>query len=110
MKFAIAAIASLILAGAAAAQEPITDLTGRHMVVVDAEGQTHTIHYEADGVARAAMGDNETVGRWEIANGQLCFEFSGQPRDCWPWDGNFPTGQAVPVTSPRGEAFIITLN
>lgn len=109
--FVAAAAAMLVSAAAvtAVAQEPI-DLTGRSMTVVDASGATHTIHYDAENVVRAVAGDQTATGRWEVADGQLCFEFPGEARDCWPWDGDFPTGQAVPVTSPKGDAYIITLN
>jgi hypothetical protein len=104
------AAAALLVSTAAVAQTPITDLTGRTMTLIDAQGGTSTVSYEADNVVRVSGGDMESEGRWEIANDQLCFEFEGEERECWPWDGGFPTGQAVPVASPSGQAYIITLN
>ena len=105
----LAAAAALTLGSAAAAQTPVTDLTGRQMTVVDAGGARTTIRFEAEGVARVRSPAGEETGRWTIADQQLCFEFESEAPDCWPWDGSMPEGRAVPAAHADGRAVLVTL-
>ena len=101
----LSACATLVPRGAAPGQE----LVGRTLRVETSSGQVSTLLLNRNGTVTAAFGSNRIQGRWELVNGQLCFLWSGAPRECWPYAGQFRRGQAVPVTSDRGNNVRVTM-
>ncbi len=91
------------------ARTPGQELVGRALRVETSQGQVSTLHLEPRGVARAAFGANEIRGRWQVEDRQLCFFWGSAPRECWPYSGQFRRGQAVTVTSDRGNQVRVTL-
>ena len=100
----LSACATLVPRGA-----PGQELVGRTLRVETSRGQVSTLLLNRNGTVTAAFGPNQIQGRWELADGQLCFLWSGAPRECWPYAGQFRRGQAVPVTSDRGNNVRVTM-
>ncbi len=109
-----AALCASLLLGACSTVVPPSRAPGQELVggalrVETARGQVSTLHLDRGGVARAAFGGNEIRGRWELSAGNLCFFWGSAPRECWPYTGQFRRGQAVAVTSDRGNRVQVTL-
>ncbi|MBB5746879.1 hypothetical protein [Brevundimonas variabilis] len=104
-----ATLATLSLGSIATATEPLNDLSGRQMTVVDQQGERTVIRFESEGIVRVTTAAGDASGRWKIADRQLCFEFEGQETDCWPWDGTMPEGTAVPAYNGNGPFVLVTL-
>lgn len=99
----------------ASAEQPsdpqiVEGLAGRTARVVLADGRTIMVTHERDGTARMTGEDGlEMTGRWSVTNGQLCFDWTGQPRECWPYGGPLTPGQTVRSSSDRGQVITTTL-
>ena len=105
----LGACSTIVPPGRGAAGAPGQELVGRALRVETSRGQVSTLHLDPGGVARAAFGGNEIRGRWELQAGQLCFFWGAAPRECWPYSGQFRLGEAVAVTSDRGNRVQVTL-
>lgn len=86
------------------------ELVGRTARVELADGRTILVRYNADGTAimTGPAGLNLT-GRWFVASEELCFDWPGQPRECWPYPAPAQPGQTVTSRSDRGQVIRTTL-
>ena len=93
-----AALVSLLMPIAAAAQMPMgAEITG-HAVRVDSAGVINTVYYDPGGSARiVSASGREVPARWFVENQQLCLETGA--RECWPYQTAFQAGQPVTLTS-----------
>ncbi|WP_106639518.1 hypothetical protein [Allosphingosinicella vermicomposti] len=90
--------------------EIVQGLSGRTARVTLADGRVIDVVHNMDGTAR--MTDSaglDKTGRWSVTNGQLCFDWPGQPRECWPYGGPLTPGKTVKSTSDRGQMISTTL-
>lgn len=90
--------------------EIVQGLSGRTARVTLADGRVIDVVHNMDGTAR--MTDSaglDKTGRWSVTSGQLCFDWPGQPRECWPYGGPLTPGQTVRSTSDRGQMISTTL-
>jgi hypothetical protein len=90
------------------AAQPGAELWNRTLQM-ESRGQTSTLHFMRDGVVHAQFGGQQVAGRWQMENGQLCFYWTGAPRECWPYSQPLQRGQAVSLTSDRGNVVRVTL-
>jgi hypothetical protein len=88
---------------------PGSELAGRTLRMEPARGQMTMLSFQRDGVVRAAFGSTVVPGRWEVANRNLCFYWSGAPRECWPYDAPFRRGETRTITSDRGNLIRVTM-
>ena len=82
---------------------------GRMMTVVAASGQASTLRFERDGTVRAIFGAQETAGRWRLDDGDLCFTWARDYRECWKDVGTFERRRTRTLTSDRGNVVRVTL-
>src|SRR3546814_14896933 len=73
-----------------------------------ARGQTTHLLFQGDGTVRAAFGESVVTGRWEVVNRNLCFYWTGAPRECWPYPAPFRPGETRTFTSDRGNVVRLT--
>ena len=88
---------------------PGAELVGRSIRVETSSGQASTLHFAPGGAVHATFGERQAAGRWEVADGRLCFTWPGAPRECWPYRGALPRGETVSLTSDRGNVVRVTL-
>ncbi|QPQ55415.1 hypothetical protein IC614_02045 [Allosphingosinicella flava] len=90
--------------------EIVEGLSGRTARVQLADGRTLLVTHHRDGTAHmTGDGGLDMTGRWSVSNGQLCFDWTGQPRECWPYGGPLTPGEKVQSTSSRGQIITTTL-
>lgn len=90
--------------------EIVEGLSGRTAQVALADGRKIEVRHNVDGTARMTGPDGlDKTGRWMVTNGQLCFDWPGQPRECWPYGGPLTPGKSVQSTSDRGQVITTTL-
>jgi len=87
----------------------VEGLSGRTARVESADGRIIYVTHNPDGTARMTGGGLDMSGRWSVANGQLCFDWGNQPRECWPYAGPLQPGIPVRSTSDRGQIITTTL-
>ena len=104
-----AAACAVLAASAAAAQSASDDMVGRSVRAVAADGSVSVVRFEAGGVAQLTAGEQAVTGAWSLTGEQLCFDWPGQPRECWPWTGDLEPGVTVSATSDQGETVQVTL-
>lgn len=95
-----AALATLIISTAAAAQwVPGSEIVGQR-VHVQTNGVTNLVYFQPDGTARISSPSGATVidATWTAGNGQLCLK-SGDTSDCYPYVAPFQAGQPVDLLS-----------
>lgn len=102
---------SLLMAGCATLGlgGPGGELAGETLRMETARGQTSYLRFQGDGTVRAAFGENVATGRWEILNRNLCFYWTGAPRECWPYAAPLRPGETRTITSDRGNVVRVTL-
>lgn len=108
-KFALAAVVGLFAVSGAYAHTAQDSLVGRSVRAVAADGTVSVVHFQADGVAHLVAGENHLEGSWSLQDNQLCFDWPGQERECWPWDGSLQPGVTVTATSDHGDTVQVTL-
>lgn len=104
-----AAACAILAASAAGAQSASDDMVGRSVRAVAADGSVSVVRFEAGGVAQLTAGEQAVTGAWSLTGEQLCFDWPGQPRECWPWTGDLEPGVTVSATSDQGETVQVTL-
>ncbi|MBN8553511.1 MAG: hypothetical protein J0L52_11525 [Caulobacterales bacterium] len=108
-RFFLAAAVSLLAASGALAQPGADSLVGHSVRSVAPDGTTTIVSFEADGVAHLMIGNQHITGMWSLQNDQLCFDWPGRARECWPWDGSLRPGVTVTATSDQGNTRQVTL-
>jgi hypothetical protein len=88
---------------------PEPSFAGRLMTVVAANGQASTLRFERDGTVRAIFGKQETQGRWRLDDGDLCFTWAAEYKECWKDVGEFERRRTRTITSNRGNVVKVTL-
>jgi len=91
------------------ARQPGSELIGRSMRVELPNGQATMLRFAADGTVTGTSGGNQAVGRWSVANRQICMEWPRQGRECFPYAQPFPVGRTVSVTGTSGATVRVTL-
>src|SRR5918998_267688 len=86
-----------------------SELPGRSVRLVPAQGQPSTLHFRADGVVRSIFGRRSATGRWWVRGRRLCFLWAGSFRECWPYARPFYPGRTVALRSDRGNRVRATL-
>ena len=86
-----------------------SELVGQTRRLETAAGQASTLHFAENGVVHAQFGSQSVQGNWVANNGQICFSWAGTSRECWPYTAHFARGQAVSLTSDRGNQVRVTL-
>ena len=98
-----------IPAAASAADKLGKELSKREMNVATPGGQTTVLKFKKKGVVVAMFGGKSTEGRWAVEDQQLCFTWSGNFRECWPYEARFKRGQPRTIVSNRGNRVVVTL-
>jgi len=107
--FALAAAVSLLAVSGVLAYSAQDSLVGHSIRAVAADGTVTVVHFEANGVAHLVAGEQHVEGGWSFQGDQLCFDWPGQARECWPWDGALEPGVTVSATSDHGDTLLVTL-
>lgn len=90
--------------------EIVQGLSGRTARVTLADGRVIEVSHNVDGTARMRSDNGlDETGRWSVSRGQLCFDWPGQQRECWPYGGPLTPGETVRSTSDRGQIITTTL-
>ena len=90
-RMAIAAIATLALAGSAlAADDIMAPRYGNTTIATNSKGQQVKTYYNADHTFTVLQGGNTMAGKWQITNGNLCRTYDAMP-------------DKPPACSPAGE-------
>ena len=87
----------------------VEGLSGRTARVELADGRTIFVTHNPDGTARMTGEGLDMIGRWSVSQGRLCFDWQGQPRECWPYAGPLQPGVGVQSTSHRGQVITTML-
>lgn len=82
--------------------------TGQTLRVIAANGAESRMQFRSDGRVVAAFGERSITGSWEMEGENLCFRWGQAPRECWPYEGAFPQGRTVTITSDRGNVVRVT--
>ena len=106
--------ATIALAGCAGSQadrpqSAAAGLADRSIQVRTAAGQLSTLRLARDGIVSASFDGREVAGRWALADDQLCFTWSGNFRECWPYAEPLRRGDTRAITSSRGNKVTVTL-
>jgi hypothetical protein len=88
--------------------QPGRELHGQTLRVQAANGATSTMTFRDDSTVQAQFGRNLVTGRWFVREQRLCFNWSGAPQECWPYQGAFPRNRTVTLTSDRGNYVRVT--
>ena len=101
---------ALTLAGCATLGlgRPGDELVGETLRMQTARGQTTHLLFQGDGTVRAAFGESVVSGRWAVQDRNLCFYWTGAPRECWPYPAPFRPGETRTFTSDRGNVLRVT--
>ncbi|WP_146193581.1 hypothetical protein [Sphingosinicella humi] len=84
------------------------ELVGEALRMQTSRGQITHLLFQGDGTVRAAFGESVVTGRWSVENRNLCFYWTGAPRECWPYAAPFRRGETRALTSDRGNAIRVT--
>jgi len=93
-------VALVAFPATASAQQwvPGSEIVGQS-VVVETNGVSNTVHFDAGGAARIVSPQGRVVNAsWTAANNNLCLN-SGAASECWPYQQAFQAGQRVTLTS-----------
>jgi hypothetical protein len=112
-KFAAVLAFGVALSAGVAFADTIENGYGNTFVVTLGNGQSARYHFDADGAFHATGPDGSVqTGRYEVANGQLCFLGEGDARQCAPlvadknvgdtWQQNDANGNPITVTLEAG--------
>ena len=97
-KFVLATLAVLPAAAIAQVWVPGTEIVGQS-VVVETNGVTNTVYFDANGVARIVSPAGRVINAsWTSGNRNLCLN-TGAAQECWPYQQAFQAGQRVTLTS-----------
>lgn len=104
---------ALLLAGCATLgigdrETPSYSPAGQALRVVAANGAASFMQFRNDGTVTARFNNRQINGRWGVQGSNLCFEWPGAPRECWPYAAPFVRGRTVSVTSSRGNRVQVT--
>jgi hypothetical protein len=91
-----------------------SELYGEGVTVrVDLSGREYnTLTFHNDGTVSNLIHSSGQVarGRWWLADQQLCLNWDGTSRpECWPYPTALQPGQAVSLTSDRGNRVTVTM-
>ena len=81
---------------------------GQALRVVAANGAASFMQFRPDGVVTAQFNSRQIAGRWNLEGRNLCFQWPGATRECWPYYGPFPRNRPVSITSSRGNTVQVT--
>ena len=81
---------------------------GQALRVVAANGAASFMQFRNDGTVAARFNNREINGRWVLQGSNLCFQWPGATRECWPYQAPFVRGRTVNVTSSRGNTVQVT--
>ena len=106
----IVAVGSLALGACATlfGGGPDRELAGERQRLQSANGQSSTLRFRGDGTVVAQFGERAVTGRWQIEGRELCFYWTGAPRECWPYERPFREGETRTLTSTRGNRVVVT--
>ncbi|MGE0740965.1 MAG: hypothetical protein AB7O98_06445 [Hyphomonadaceae bacterium] len=108
-RFAVALAFGLFAAGAAFA-DTIENGYGNTFVVTLGDGTSARYHFNADGTFAATGPDGSTMnGRYEVANGQLCFLGEGDARQCTELVAGKNVGDTWQQTDANGNQITVSL-
>ncbi len=65
-------------------------------------GDVTILRFRGDSRVRAEFAGRSVQGRWRLENRNLCFYWTGAPRECWPWARPLARGETRQLTSDRG--------
>jgi hypothetical protein len=85
------------------------EFVGRPIRVQAASGQISTMFLYPDGTVEARFSGKTTAGRWSFDDGNLCYTWAGNYRECWPHTAPFVPGRTETVRSDRGNIVKVTL-
>ena len=109
----LAAAAGMLMTISACAtmpnRQPGSELIGRTMRVELPNGQATMLRFAADGTVTGTAGPNQAVGRWSVANRQICMDWPRQGRECFPYAMPFAVEKTVSVTGSSGATVRVTL-
>lgn len=81
---------------------------GQALRVVAGNGAASFMQFRPDGVVTAQFNNRQIAGRWGLEGQNLCFQWPGAARECWPYYAPFPRGRPINVTSTRGNTVQVT--
>ena len=93
----------------AVVRAPGTELVNQRVRLQTSGGQVSTLHFAPNGQVHAEFGGRQVTGTWVATPGQLCFSWAGSSRECWPYTAPWRRGQAMTLTSDRGNVVQVTL-
>ena len=85
------------------------EFVGRAIRVQAATGQITTLFLHPDGTVEARFDGKTRAGRWSFGDGNLCYIWSGDYRECWPHTAPFIPGRTETVRSSHGNVVKVTL-
>lgn len=81
---------------------------GQTLRVIAAGGGESQMHFRSGGQVVARFGEGSLSGQWSMRDEGLCFQWPQTAVECWPYNGPFPRGRTVTVTSTRGNIVRVT--
>lgn len=103
-------VATAALAGCVTPREGrLPEFVGRPISVEAANGQLTTLLLHPDGTVEARYNGKTTAGRWDFRDGNLCYTWGGNFRECWRHEQPFVRGRSETVRSDRGNVVKVTL-
>jgi hypothetical protein len=94
----LAILMAVPAAAVAQAWVPGSEIVGQS-VVVETNGISNTVYFDAGGAARIVSPSGRVVpASWTAANNNLCLN-TGAAQECWPYAQAFQAGQRVTLTS-----------
>jgi hypothetical protein len=81
---------------------------GQTLQVTAANGAVSRMQFRPNGQVVAAFGERSVTGQWSMQEEGLCFRWGAAAVECWPYSAPFPRGQAVRITSTRGNVVTVT--
>ncbi len=106
------ALAALAVAAPAASVEAQAgwELLNQAMVLETGNGQVTHLHFREGGKVVAVFGGQKVVGDWRVADREaICFFWSRNAQECWPYTRVFSPGVPVVLQSDRGNHVRVTL-
>jgi len=85
------------------------EFVGRPISVQGASSQVTILFLHPDGSVEARYGGKMTMGQWEFGDGNLCYIWKGDYRECWPHTAPFVPGRTETVRSDRGSVVKVTM-
>jgi hypothetical protein len=109
-KYLLPLLVTAVLAGCVTPREERgPEFVGRALRVQAASGQITTLFLHPDGTVEARFDGKTSAGRWGFGDGNLCYTWSGNYRECWPHTAPFLPGRTETVRSDRGNVVKVTL-